>query len=106
MRGKENLKRLRAHTGAKNNTIVLDNSKLDNAATQVLNAAFGSAGERCMACAVVAVQDSVADEFLELLTQKANEIKIGYGLDEGVFLGPLIRERSEERRVGKECRAL
>jgi len=98
-RGTENLKRVQALAGAKNHSIVLDDANLDHAATQVLNAAFGSAGERCMACAVVAVQESVADEFLDLLVQKANDIKIGYGLDEGVFLGPLIRESHKENTL-------
>lgn len=64
-----------------------------------MNAAFGSAGERCMAASVVAVEESVADAFIARLTQKANEIRIGNGLDEGVFLGPVIREQHKERTL-------
>ncbi|UJL47458.1 CoA-acylating methylmalonate-semialdehyde dehydrogenase [Virgibacillus sp. NKC19-16] len=98
-RGTDNLKRVQALSGAKNHSIVLSDANLDNATTQILNAAFGSAGERCMAASVVAVEESVADEFIEQLTQKTNEIKIGNGLDEGVFLGPVIRENHKEKTL-------
>lgn len=98
-RGTENLKRVQALAGAKNHSIVLADANLDNATTQILNAAFGSAGERCMAASVVAVEDSIADEFIELLVQKTNEIKIGNGLDKGIFLGPVIREQHKERTL-------
>ncbi|MDM8100220.1 MULTISPECIES: CoA-acylating methylmalonate-semialdehyde dehydrogenase [Oceanobacillus] len=98
-RGTDNLKRVQALAGAKNHSIVLRDANLENASTQIMNAAFGSAGERCMAASVVAVEESVADAFIARLTQKANEIKIGNGLDEGVFLGPVIREQHKERTL-------
>lgn len=98
-RGTDNLKRVQALAGAKNHSIVLGDANLENAATQILNAAFGSAGERCMAASVVAVEDSVADEFIALLKQKADDVQIGNGLDEGIFLGPVIREQHKERTL-------
>src|SRR5690625_1208372 len=98
-RGTSNLKRVQALAGAKNHSIVLEDANLDNASTQILSAAFGSAGERCMSCAVVAVEESIADEFIEQLVQKANEVKIGNGLDEGIFLGPVIRESHKEKTL-------
>src|SRR5690625_4009594 len=98
-RGTENLKRVQALAGAKNHSIVLKDANLENASTQILNAAFGSAGKRCMACSVVAVEESIADKFLNLLVEKANEIKIGNGLDEGIFLGTVIREEHKERTL-------
>lgn len=98
-RGTDNLKRVQALAGAKNHSIVLRDANLENASTQIMNAAFGSAGERCMAASVVAVEESVADTFIARLTQKANEIRIGNGLDEGVFLGPVIREQHKERTL-------
>lgn len=52
-----------------------------------------------MACSVVTVQETVADEFINLLMEKTNEIKIGNGLDEGVFLGPVIRDQHKERTL-------
>jgi len=98
-RGTEKLKRVQALAGAKNHSIVLKDANIDNATTQVLNAAFGSAGERCMACSVVAVDESIADEFIESLKEKADNIKIGNGLDEGIFLGPLIRQSHKEKTL-------
>lgn len=98
-RGTANLKRVQALAGAKNHSIVLKDANLDNASTQILNAAFGSAGERCMACSVVAVEESIADEFISQLVEKANEIKMGNGLDEGIFLGPVIRDSHKERTL-------
>ncbi|MBS4220487.1 CoA-acylating methylmalonate-semialdehyde dehydrogenase [Bacillus sp. FJAT-49711] len=98
-RGTQNLKRVQALAGAKNHSIVLHDANLDNAATQIMNAAFGSAGERCMAASVVAVEEAVADEFIDILLQKTNDIKIGNGLEEGVFLGPVIREQHKERTL-------
>ncbi|MBW8351546.1 CoA-acylating methylmalonate-semialdehyde dehydrogenase [Bacillus sp. IITD106] len=98
-RGTQNLKRVQALAGAKNHSIVLKDANLENAATQIMNAAFGSAGERCMAASVVAVEETVADEFIDILLQKTNDIKMGDGLDEGVFLGPVIREQHKERTL-------
>ncbi|MBP1947889.1 CoA-acylating methylmalonate-semialdehyde dehydrogenase [Virgibacillus litoralis] len=98
-KGSENLKRVQALSGAKNHSIVLNDADLENATTQIVNAAFGSAGERCMACSVVAVEEGIADKFIELLVEKSNEIKIGNGLDEGVFLGPVIRDQHKEKTL-------
>ncbi|WP_420491313.1 CoA-acylating methylmalonate-semialdehyde dehydrogenase [Neobacillus drentensis] len=99
-RGSQNLKRVQALTGAKNHSIVLNDADLELATTNVIASAFGSAGERCMACAVVTVEEGIADEFLEKLVEKAEAIKIGHGLDEGVFLGPVIREQNQQRTLG------
>lgn len=97
--GAANLKRVQALAGAKNHSIVLADANLDLAAKEVTAAAFGSAGERCMAAAVVAVEDSIADEFIAKLKEAADNIQIGNGLDDGVFLGPIIRENAKERTV-------
>ncbi|WP_053367714.1 CoA-acylating methylmalonate-semialdehyde dehydrogenase [Bacillus sp. FJAT-27245] len=94
-----NLKRVQALAGAKNHSIVLNDADLDVAATQITAAAFGSAGERCMACSVVVAQEGIADELVEKLVKAANEIQIGNGLDENVFLGPVIREGHKERTL-------
>lgn len=98
-RGSENLKRVQALTGAKNHTIVLNDADLEETVTNVIASAFGSAGERCMACSVVTVEEGIADDFLELLKQKTAGIKMGNGLDDGVFLGPVIREDNKQRTL-------
>lgn len=98
--GTANLKRVQALAGAKNHSIVLKDANLDVATSQIIGAAFGSAGERCMAAAVVAVEESIADELIDRLKKAADEIVIGNGLDEGVFLGPVIRDNAKQRTLG------
>ncbi|MGG3641528.1 methylmalonate-semialdehyde dehydrogenase [Bacillus gobiensis] len=98
-RGSENLKRVQALTGAKNHTIVLNDADLDETITNIIGAAFGSAGERCMACAVVTVEEGIADKFIARLTEAAKNIQMGNGLDDGVFLGPVIREENKKRTL-------
>ncbi|MGW6299962.1 CoA-acylating methylmalonate-semialdehyde dehydrogenase [Peribacillus butanolivorans] len=95
-----NGKRVQALAGAKNHSIVLKDADLSSAAKEITNAAFGSAGERCMAAAVVVVEEDVADELVKRLLQAANGITIGNGLEECVFLGPVIREGHKERTLG------
>lgn len=98
-KGSENLKRVQALTGAKNHTIVLNDANLEETITNVVSAAFGSAGERCMACAVVTVEEGIADQFMEALKERTKNIKIGNGLEDGVFLGPVIREENKQRTL-------
>jgi len=95
-----NSKRVQALAGAKNHSIVLADADLDIAVTNIINAAFGSAGERCMACSVVVAVEDIADQLVNRLVNAANELKIGNGLDKGVFLGPVIRQSHKERTVG------
>ncbi|WP_240371144.1 CoA-acylating methylmalonate-semialdehyde dehydrogenase [Anoxybacteroides rupiense] len=95
-----NLKRVQALSGAKNHSIVLADANLEHAAKQIISAAFGSAGERCMATSVVVVEESIADKFIAKLKVEADAIQIGNGLDKGVFLGPVIRQSHKERTIG------
>ncbi len=98
--GTANGKRVQALAGAKNHTIVLEDADLDSAANNIFNAAFGSAGERCMACSVVVAVDSIADELVKKLVEKSDTIKMGDGLQDGVFLGPVIRDSHKEKTLG------
>ncbi|MFE4709962.1 MULTISPECIES: CoA-acylating methylmalonate-semialdehyde dehydrogenase [unclassified Paenibacillus] len=93
-------KRVQALAGAKNHSIVLPDADLDLTVKEIVNAAFGSAGERCMACAVVVAVGDVADELVERLSAAADQITIGNGLEEGTFLGPVIRGGHKERTLG------
>lgn len=92
-------KRVQALAGAKNHSIIMPDADLDLAVKEVTSAAFGSAGERCMAAAVAVVVGDVAEPFLEKLVDVANAMKIGNGMDEGVFLGPVIRDSHKERTL-------
>ncbi|MFF3099984.1 CoA-acylating methylmalonate-semialdehyde dehydrogenase [Viridibacillus arvi] len=97
--GTSNGKRVQALAGAKNHTIVLPDADMDLTVTNIINAAFGSAGERCMACAVVVAVGDIADELVTRLVEESNKLTIGDGLKEGIFLGPVIRDSHKDRTI-------
>lgn len=97
--GTSNGKRVQALAGAKNHTIVMPDADMDLTVTNIINAAFGSAGERCMACAVVVAVGDVADELVERLVDESNKLTIGNGLEEGIFLGPVIRDSHKDKTL-------
>jgi malonate-semialdehyde dehydrogenase (acetylating) / methylmalonate-semialdehyde dehydrogenase len=92
-----NGKRVQALAGAKNHSIVMPNADLDAAVKEIIAAAYGSAGERCMACSVVVAVGDVADNLIKKLNEQADAIKIGNGMDEDVFLGPVIRDDHKKK---------
>ncbi|MGO4110075.1 CoA-acylating methylmalonate-semialdehyde dehydrogenase [Paenibacillus sp. YAF4_2] len=93
-------KRVQALAGAKNHSIVLPDADMELAVTNIIAAAFGSAGERCMACSVVVAVGDAADRLQQQLVEAADHIKIGNGLEEDVFLGPVIRQENKDRTIG------
>lgn len=93
-------KRVQALGGAKNHSIVMPDADLALATKEITNAAFGSAGERCMACSVVVAVGDVADDLVQRLTDSARQLTVGNGLEEDVFLGPVIRDSHKARTVG------
>lgn len=95
-----NGKRVQALAGAKNHSIVMPDADLDLTVKEIISAAFGSAGERCMACSVVVAVGDIADTLVDRLVEEAKAIRMGEGLQEGVFLGPVIRESHKERTIG------
>ncbi|MEZ7173070.1 CoA-acylating methylmalonate-semialdehyde dehydrogenase [Sporosarcina sp. OR05] len=104
MTGTANGKRVQALAGAKNHSIVLPDANMDLAVKDIINAAFGSAGERCMACSVVVAVGDVADTLVERLVEEADKLTIGNGMEEGVFLGPVIRDSHKDRTLSYiEC---
>ncbi|MGP9043442.1 CoA-acylating methylmalonate-semialdehyde dehydrogenase [Cytobacillus kochii] len=90
-------KRVQALAGAKNHSIVMPTADLDAAVKEIIGAAYGSAGERCMACSVVVAVDDVIEPLLQKLNTAADQITIGNGMDENVFLGPVIRLEHKAR---------
>ncbi|WP_017380630.1 CoA-acylating methylmalonate-semialdehyde dehydrogenase [Paenisporosarcina sp. TG-14] len=97
--GTSNGKRVQALAGAKNHTIVLPDADMDLTVTNIINAAFGSAGERCMACAVVVAVGDIADELVTRLVDESNKMTIGNGLEEDIFLGPVIRDSHKDKTL-------
>lgn len=93
-------KRAQTFGGAKNHAILLPDAPLDTAATAILGAAFGSAGERCMAIsAVIAVGDPIADAFIAQICPKIKAIRIGPGDQAEIDMGPLISAAHRQRMV-------
>ena len=100
-RGAENGKRVQALGGAKNHAVVLPDADLDNAASTLIGAAYGSAGERCMAISVaVCVGDDTADAMVERLSQEARELKIGAGTERGLDMGALVNAGHRDKVAG------
>ncbi len=83
-------KRVQALCEAKNHALVLADAPIQRTAAGIVNAAFGCAGERCMALPVVAVQESVADALVAALVQQAGALKIGPAYHKSSQLGPLV----------------
>ncbi|WP_313432530.1 CoA-acylating methylmalonate-semialdehyde dehydrogenase [Siminovitchia terrae] len=90
-------KRVQALAGAKNHAVVMPDCNLEKTVQGVIGAAFGSSGERCMACSVVAVVEEIADEFMEALVAETRKLKVGDGRSEENFVGPLIRDVHKSR---------
>lgn len=93
-------KRVQALGGANNHAIVLPDADLEFAAKHLSAAAFGAAGERCMALPVVVAVGGVGEKLAQLVKGNAEKIKVGYGLDEGVQMGPVISASAKSRIVG------
>jgi len=90
-------KRVQALGGAKNHMVVLPDADIDMAADAAVSAAYGSAGERCMAISVVVAVGDVADPLVSAIEQRLPKIKIGPGTEEGVEMGPLITREHRDR---------
>jgi len=89
--GTQNGKRVQALGGAKNHLVVMPDADMDQAVDALMGAAFGSAGERCMAISVaVAVGDATADALVERLSARVRELRVGPGTAAGVEMGPLV----------------
>ena len=97
--GAANGKRVQALAGAKNHSIVLPDANLELAVKEITNAAFGSAGERCMACSVVVAVGDIADKLGDALRRSASGLPIGNGMEPNVFLGPVIRDSHKARTL-------
>ncbi|RIH89920.1 putative 3-oxopropanoate dehydrogenase [Meiothermus luteus] len=96
--GTKNGKRVQALGGAKNHMVVLPDADIGMAADAAVSAAYGSAGERCMAISVVvAVGDSTAEALIAAIKERLPKIKVGPGLEEGVEMGPLVTREHRDK---------
>ncbi len=93
-------KRVQALGGAKNHMIVLPDADMELAADAAVNAAYGSAGERCMAISVLLTVGNAADKILPKIRERIASLKVGNGLDAASQMGPLINRQHLDKVTG------
>src|SRR3954463_11885952 len=99
-RGAQLGKRIQALGGAKNHLVVMPDADIEQAVDGLIGAAYGSAGERCMAISVAVLVGEVADRVVPMLRKRAAELRIGDGLNSDVEMGPVVTRQALERIEG------
>ena len=99
-RGTANGKRVQALGGAKNHAVVLPDADVDYASDHLVAAAFGSAGERCMAISAAVTVGSASPALVETVSAKARAVRVGPGRDPHSEMGPVVTRAAKERIVG------
>ena len=98
--GCANGKRVQALGGAKNHLVVMPDADLEQAVDALIGAAYGSAGERCMAISVAVAVGAVADELVSRLAARTRRLKVGPGTAPGVEMGPLVTRQHLDKVRG------
>ena len=93
-------KRVQALGGAKNHMIVMPDANLETAADALTGAAYGSAGERCMAISVAVLVGEAADKLMPILVERTRALKVGNGMDAQAEMGPVVTRQALERIRG------
>src|SRR6056300_1443344 len=96
----KNEKRVQALGGAKNHCVVMPDSDLDQAVNGLMGAAYGSAGERCMAQSVAVAVGNVGDKLVSKLKTQVEKLKVGPGMDNNSEMGPLVTKQHLEKVRG------
>jgi len=90
-------KRVQALGGAKNHVIVMPDADMDRAALNISESLFGCAGQRCLAGSVVVAVGTAYEPFRERLLDSARSLRLGYGLEPGVSMGPVVSAKHKEK---------
>lgn len=98
--GARNGKRVQALGGAKNHLVVMPDANLDQAVDALVGAAYGSAGERCMAISVAVLVGDVGDRIVPMLAERARTLKIKNGMELDAEMGPIVTQQALERIEG------
>ena len=96
----KNEKRVQALGGAKNHCVVMPDCDLDQAVNGLMGAAYGSAGERCMAQSVAVAVGDIGDKLVDSLSKKVEALKVGPGFDKNSEMGPLITKEHLDKVKG------
>jgi len=99
-RGSARGKRVQALGGAKNHAIVLPDADIDFASEHLVAAAFGSAGERCMAISAAVTVGAAGDRVVEAVSSRAEAVRVGPGRDPSSEMGPVVTAQARDRIVG------
>jgi malonate-semialdehyde dehydrogenase (acetylating)/methylmalonate-semialdehyde dehydrogenase len=99
-KGAANGKRVQAQAGAKNFLVVMPDADLDRTVSALLTSFYGCAGERCLSGAVLLAVGDVYETLRDKFVSSASRLKVGYGLDETVQMGPVISKKHMERVLG------
>jgi malonate-semialdehyde dehydrogenase (acetylating) / methylmalonate-semialdehyde dehydrogenase len=105
-RAASNGKRMQCQGGAKNHVIVLPDADMESATLIIADGAFGCAGQRCLAISVAVTVGGAQNSFKKSITEAAQSLKVGNGLDESVQMGPVISPHSRERIEGLIAKAV
>jgi aldehyde dehydrogenase (NAD+) len=90
-------KRVSLEMGGKNAAIIMNDANLDLAVEGLVWGAFGTSGQRCTATSRIIVQRGIHNELRERLVSRINKLKLGYGLDQGIDVGPVVNERAMDK---------
>ena len=96
-RAAENGKRVQAQGGAKNPVIIMPDAEMEMASKIITDSAFGCAGQRCLAVSLAVTVAEARNSFTELICDAASTRTVGYGLEDGIQMGPVISQVSKER---------
>ncbi len=99
-RGARHGKRVQALGGAKNHMVVMPDADLDKAVDALIGAAYGSAGERCMAISVAVLVGDVADQVVPRLAERARALKVKDGMQLDAEMGPIVTRQAHQRITG------
>jgi malonate-semialdehyde dehydrogenase (acetylating)/methylmalonate-semialdehyde dehydrogenase len=92
-------KRIQALGGAKNHMVVMPDAPIDKTVDALMGAAYGSAGERCMATSVAVLVGDIAEPFIAQLARRIRLLKVGPGSEAGIQMGPIVSEAARRRIV-------
>jgi malonate-semialdehyde dehydrogenase (acetylating)/methylmalonate-semialdehyde dehydrogenase len=95
----ENGKRVQAQGGAKNSLVVMPDAVLDRTISNMLASFYGCAGQRCLAGSNLVAIGDVAEPLLKSFVERSKKIKVGYGLDESVNMGPVISAKAKKKVI-------
>ena len=93
-------KRVQALGGAKNHMVVMPDADLDQVVDALMGAAYGSAGERCMAISVAVLVGDVGDKLMPKLAERAKTLKIKNGVELDAEMGPIVTQAAKDRITG------